>query len=224
MYSPIRTILSDDPLNLFQTEWCYNYHDAEKPHALSLARYPTPEEQHRFLKAYIQHQPFPSTPTPSTQTPIRTQDPSSSVSSFVLDSRAPPGQTVEDETRRDEATQSEVHRLMKEVRIWRVANSAQWVAWGIVQAKVPGMNETLKARRTAVSESASFPETIAEKNNSAAAVLGEEVEEEEEEEFDYLAYAQERALFFWGDVLQLGIVRREDLPAALLDEVKVLEY
>ena len=89
---------------------------------------------------------------------------------------------------------------------------------------MPGMNETLKARRTAVSESANFPETIAEKNNSAAAVLGEEVEEEEEEEFDYLAYAQERALFFWGDVLQLGIVRREDLPAALLDEVKVLEY
>ena len=28
---------------------------------------------------------------------------------------------------------------MDETRMWRLANTAQWVAWGIVQAKVPGM-------------------------------------------------------------------------------------
>lgn len=41
----------------------------------------------------------------------------------------------------------------------------------------------------------------------------QDVEEEEEDndddgEFDYLAYAQDRAIFFWGDALQLGIVKR----------------
>jgi len=52
----------------------------------------------------------------------------------------------------------------------------------------------------------------------------DETPEEEEEEFDYLGYAQERAMFFWGDVLQLGIVKREDLPKELLDNVKIVEF
>lgn len=56
---------------------------------------------------------------------------------------------------------------------------------------------------------------------------GQEQEEEESDdhgEFDYLAYAQDRALFFWGDALQLGIVKREDLPTPLLERIKLVEY
>lgn len=52
----------------------------------------------------------------------------------------------------------------------------------------------------------------------------EEEEEEEQEEFDYLAYAQHRAMFFWGDVLQLGFVKQEQLPATLLGKIKRVEY
>ncbi len=44
------------------------------------------------------------------------------------------------------------------------------------------------------------------------------------DEFDYLAYAQDRALFFWGDCLQLGLVKKEELPEALLARVKTLTY
>lgn len=42
--------------------------------------------------------------------------------------------------------------------------------------------------------------------------------------FDYLGYAQERALFFWGDILQLGLVQREELPAEVLRKVKIVPY
>ena len=42
--------------------------------------------------------------------------------------------------------------------------------------------------------------------------------------FDYLAYAQDRALFFWGDCLQLGLVKKEELPEDLLAKVKMLTY
>lgn len=175
---------------------------------------------------------------------------SSSISSFVLDSRAPPGQYGEDESRRDEALESEIQRLMHETRLWRLANSAQWVLWGIVQAKIPGMDEALEAQKNATptpaspktdSEPASTkhlhsdslsPETagLAENAHNKRPESREDVpdetpeEEEEEEEFDYLGYAQERAMFFWGDVLQLGIVKREDLPAELLEKAKVVEY
>ena len=41
------------------TEWCYNYHSPVKPYACNTDVYPTPEEQDRFVRAYVQHQtPF----------------------------------------------------------------------------------------------------------------------------------------------------------------------
>jgi len=48
--------------------------------------------------------------------------------------------------------------------------------------------------------------------------------EDKEDEFDYLAYAQDRALFFWGDVVGLGIVKKEDLPQDLVKKMKVVDH
>lgn len=224
------------------TEWCYDYHSS-KSYALNANRYPTPEEQHRFLKAYVQHRPpFPTRPSMSPLSGA-SHGPSSSISTFMLDSRAPMAQ-IEEEQRQDEAVESEVKKLMTETRLWRIANSAQWVAWGIVQAKVPGMDEALEAQKNSTSKSEDTvirapqahlgSDTLSQENREAGQDVHEkrpesreEVPEEgrdEAEEFDYLGYAQERAMFFWGDVLQLGIVRREDLPEPLLNKVKVVNY
>ena len=161
----------------------------------------------------------------------------------MLDSRAPPAQLVEEEKQRDEALESEISRLQKETRMWRVANSAQWVAWGIVQAKVPGMEEALNAGKKGAPECGERSSDSTGQRQVVRGPLdregmqsvdevhdprpesGEEVADEEgEEEFDYLGYAQERALLFWGDVLQMGIVKREELPEELLDRVKVVAY
>src|SRR5438067_13095567 len=62
----------------------------------------------------------------------------------MLDSRAPPTQPEptqydKEEEEREKAAEAEVQMLIKETRLWRISNSAQWVAWGIVQAKVPGL-------------------------------------------------------------------------------------
>lgn len=209
-------------------------------HALTEKNYPTPEEQHRFLKAYIQHQPpiQPSTssaeappastsPRTSTLTPTNSRGGSSSISSFILDSRSPPaaGSYAEEDRQRNEAIEAEIQRLRRETRLWRVACSAQWVAWGIVQAKVPGMNAALAAAR--VNHPSSLPEpalppsgTVTEDRSSD----DDDDDGEEEEHFDNLWYARDRVLLFWGDVLQLGIVTREELPADLLAEVKIIEY
>lgn len=224
------------------TEWCYDYHSS-KSYALNANRYPTPEEQHRFLKAYVQHRPpFQTRPSMSPLSGA-SHGPSSSISTFMLDSRAPMAQ-IEEEQRQDEAVESEVKKLMTETRLWRIANSAQWVAWGIVQAKVPGMDEALEAQKNSTPKSEDTvirapqadlgSDTLSQENREAGQDAHEkrpesreEVPEEgrdEAEEFDYLGYAQERAMFFWGDVLQLGIVRREDLPEPLLNKVKVVNY
>ena len=65
------------------------------------------------------------------------------ISSFMLDARTPGGQTSnyqEEEKKREEQLEKQVDRLMTETRLWRIANSAQWVAWGIVQANVPELD------------------------------------------------------------------------------------
>lgn len=146
----------------------------------------------------------------------------------MLDSRAPPAQIAEEERERDEATESEIARLMLEARIWRVANSAQWVAWGIVQAKIPQMHHLTPpppppAQNTLDSDPLS-PETAALAQDAHDKRPEEGGDEPEEEEFDYLGYAQERAMFFWGDVVQLGLVRREELPEGVRGRIKVVEY
>ncbi|KAL8715514.1 MAG: hypothetical protein Q9220_000850 [cf. Caloplaca sp. 1 TL-2023] len=214
------------------TEWCYNYHIA-RPHALNQRLYPTVDEQHRFLKAYVQHQPFrPSLSRQGSSTSIRPVL-SHSISSFVLDSRAPPAQLAEDEKRREEMTESEIQRLMLEARMWRPANSAQWVAWGIVQAKVPGMGGSGKSsddEETSTGVPDSDPLSL--DMEKAAKDLKDKRPEEgtstedgnEEDEFDYLGYSRERAMLFWGDMLQLGLVGEEELPAELGSRVKIVEY
>lgn len=145
---------------------------------------------------------------------------------------------------------------MKEARLWRLANSAQWVAWGIVQAKVPELgdpqvapspDELSPALMTPTSDASpsmtSLPldqpsEEAQQKHESqshdkrpegllAEALLsGQNIDgvADEDEEFDYLGYAQERAMFFWGDVVTLGLVKKEELPEGLRERLKVVHY
>ncbi|KAF2816460.1 kinase-like protein [Mytilinidion resinicola] len=239
------------------TEWCYNYHDATAPHLCNTKHYPTIEEQHRFIRSYLLHNPTfkgpsaassqPPTPsldpgTPSVRpsnpggTPtasLATAAPSSSISAFMLDSRAPPTSYAESEEKSEKDTEAEIQRLMAETRLWRLANSAQWVAWGIVQAKVPGLpdwDDEGKAKggeeADASPEGKLLESALLEVKEAAKKEAEEGDKEEEEEEFDYLAYAQDRAWFFWGDVVKLGLVRVEELPEGVREmaKEKMVEY
>ncbi|KAL5328340.1 hypothetical protein ACEPPN_001839 [Leptodophora sp. 'Broadleaf-Isolate-01'] len=211
------------------TEWCYNYHDATKAWACNTQCYPTLEQQMTFIRSYLNHRPQ-FNPRASATPKMHPLESSSrnSISDFYLDSRTPAGSTVdlqssnynEEEAKREQETERQVQELLKEVRIWRVANSAQWVAWGIVQAVVPGLedNQSEISKEEASSESIVSEAQETKENGDKAS------EADEEEEFDYLAYAQDRAMFFWGDVISLGIVDKAELPEELLKKVKIVEY
>ncbi|KJZ69355.1 hypothetical protein HIM_11256 [Hirsutella minnesotensis 3608] len=202
------------------TEWAYNYHDPVMSFACNVERYPSIEEQKRFIKAYVDHRPqFPtasSTPrvrpadagssssSSNANTPAQlTSQSSSSIIDFMLDARAPPGGWGAAEREREERSNQQVRELMDETRLWRPANSVFWVAWGIIQATVPGLDANKEP----------LPEAEALKAELEVGVG----------EFDYLSYAQDRALFFWGDIVQMGLVRREDLPEGLRNRIKVID-
>lgn len=50
--------------------------------------------------------------------------------------------------------------------------------------------------------------------------------EDEEDDFDYLAYANDRALFFFADLLALKLIDESEFPADILESIKtrILEY
>ncbi|KAF2683630.1 kinase-like protein [Lentithecium fluviatile CBS 122367] len=253
------------------TEWTYNYHDPEFPYKCNTNYYPTLEEQHRFIRAYLTHNPAfkapggaasnPPTPhlgplhTSGSSTALAACAAPTTISAFMLDSRAPPGEKYsyqEQEAQAERKIEVEARRLMAETRLWRLANSVQWVAWGIVQAHVPGLpdaDDDDDKKKAETAEKAAEPESASKEMRNEAAVEAEEDKNDvsekdgeeggadpeggvadngesqaEEEEFDYLGYAQERAMFVWGDAIRLGIIKVEDLPEDVRKRVKIVEY
>ena len=168
---------------------------------------------------------------------------------FMLDARTPGGGHLSDydaeERAREKVQQKEIEELLRETRLWRIANSAQWVAWGIVQAKVPELDEPRKRsvagamldkvksaigpRSDPLDEEAKARQEEAKHDRPEGREQEEahkegDSTEEEEEDFNYLAYAQERAMFFWGDCVLMGIVKEEDLPEAVRPHIKYVKY
>lgn len=200
--------------------------------------YPTPEEQDRFIRAYVRHRPEYNISTPKL-TPqnsfVESKEPESikrsttSISDFMLDARTPSQSNLlaKENDAQKTAEDAEVKRLMDETRMWRLANTAQWVAWGIVQAKVPGMPLFDGSAQTSESEGETPEKLLGERADQYKELVKEQQGEEpveEDEEFDYLGYAQHRALFFWGDALQMGFVKPEDLSDETREKIKMVEY
>ncbi|KAJ9661911.1 hypothetical protein H2198_001663 [Neophaeococcomyces mojaviensis] len=228
------------------TEWCYDYHHPEHNYACNTKQYPTPDEQKRFLRAYVMHRPqfAPS----ASSTPLFEGREKTNIPNFMLDARAPGSGYASDydtdERAWEKAQEQEIQDLLQETRLWRIANSAQWVAWGIVQAKVPELDELPKKSvagavvdkvlKSIHVKSDPLDEDVKDKQEAAAADRPEGREQEEahhegaddedEDAFDYLAYAQERAMFFWGDCVLMGIVKESDLPEAMRPHIKYVKY
>lgn len=200
------------------SEWTYNYHDPARPYACDTTKYPTPDQQRHFIKAYVDHRPqFPYMESSSsgkddsgTGTPAQQQQTSTanSIVEFMLDARVPPGGWKEEERRREEAAEERVRQLMEETRLWRTANSAQWVAWGIVQAKVPGLNG----------------ESAVPNGRDSGGECSSSEDDADADHFDYLSYAQDRAYFFLGDCVSLGLVKPEELGEDVRKRIKIVDY
>jgi len=151
---------------------------------------------------------------------------------------------AEKEEMQEEAVRREIERLRWETRAWRGLNSAQWIMWGIVQATIPGLPDFahLKSPYLRAKEK-NEPEEDLDKTPTVKAELessdgsqreaaggrevstkDEQVDEEDEDSFDYLSYAYSRAQFFWGDVIGLGIMDRDELPDDVRERAVVLDY
>jgi choline kinase len=182
----------------------------------------------------------PSLPETPGLNPTTSSLSTSLISNFMLDTRFPKDSSIEKaDEEYDRAVEKEVARLIHESQIWRLANSAQWVMWGVMQAKIEGLPDFDDERQTAsvaAGKLISLPEDavlgsnplgpeeqkMAEDIKEKKPDLVEEVDAGEGDEFDYLAYTFERAMFFWGDAVELGLVKLEGLPADVKDNIKLV--
>jgi choline kinase len=120
----------------------------------------------------------------------------------------------------DQSVKLEVERLRREARAWRGFNSAQWVLWGIVQAKVP----THLQPKELDAEASNVTEDTKTTQEAVGLVAEEEQQEDDEDGFDYLGYSRERAAFFWGDILSLGIMSEKELPEQVGKTARIVDY
>lgn len=125
----------------------------------------------------------------------------------------------------EDELEASVRDLMRQTRMWRVMNSAQWVAWGIVQAKVPGMEEGI-AEMNAVLHNGFHGNGHEPDKKDEFKKPPVDSDIDEEDGFDYLAYAQDRALFFWSDLLALNLVNPDELPAPMVEHIRarIVDY
>jgi choline kinase len=200
------------------------------------------------------------------------------IAGFVTDMRTPVGFAAkeapvaasadfareEEEEERQREIQKEVDYLLWETGLWRLANSALWIMWGVMQAKIPGLPVELGGQEYSESpqlKELQLPDSgfvdgdtdlvkaqdvgqrleaseqgvgngMADAGGVGAEGLVQDVKDmvpeggigAEENDFDYLGYSRERAMFFWGDAVKLGIVKMEELPEDLRKEIKIVEY
>jgi len=217
-----------------------NYHDPVSPHFMHHTKFPTSQEQRNFLRAYVEHSLTPSFTAKSVSTTGASSEPStpppshlpwearssSSMPSFILDARTPGASYKEEEANRERGIAEEVDRLEGDAKAWRAASHAMWCAWGIVQAKIPGsdieamINGEQHGIGRPMSKEAKAAATVA----SGDGRLGDEEGGEAEDEFDYLGYAQQRALLFWGDMLALGVMTPEEVGEEVVEKAKVIAW
>lgn len=226
------------------TEWCYDYYNELKPYTIDSDRYPTLDEQDRFVRAYVRHRSHSDFEMRSSSAQIAGRLPSTTYrASFnVLDAtdmrvlNYPSSSSTTINPSESAVEDTEVRRLIRETRLWRVANSAQWIAWALVQAKIPGIpesNESFASIRPEQHEPGrgsgshevyiGCPEMFdntAKSHTSKSRTMAEE--EHQNGEFDYLSYAQQRSLLFWGDLMQMGLVEADRLPDDLRSKVKIV--
>lgn len=153
----------------------------------------------------------------------------------MLDNRTPKDAPIEkQDEEHDRAVEKEVARLVHESQIWRLANSAQWVMWGVMQAKIEGLpdfDDETQTASVAAGQLTKIPEDPVMLSDGME--VGEQIPEckkstpaedskDEDEEFDYLAYTFERAMFFWGDAVELGLVKLEELPKDAQENIKLV--
>ncbi|CAN6609415.1 choline kinase [Trichomonascus vanleenenianus] len=111
----------------------------------------------------------------------------------------------------DEVITRQTEFLLRQTLHWRAAVSANWCIWGIVQAVIDETEEMKEREEKDEEQGYRFSDNTSDKSPT----LEEPEVVDEGDEFDYLAYATEKAQLFWTDMINLGLINESDYKGVL---------
>ncbi|KAG7861555.1 hypothetical protein KL919_002289 [Ogataea angusta] len=196
-------------------EWMANYHAIDS-YKLRVHRYPTREERINFLNTYINYVPGSSTPNLVPQ-PGRSR--SSGTPAFLTQRSSSVVNLKESEL------PARVVELYNETIIWRATNSIFWALWGVItKGSISGEKPAhLKATYETGPNGEVYRVTIEDDIDLDDEAAVEEIGDDNDDNFDYLHYSLEKVGMVMGDLIQLGLVAKEELDPRFHSQIKYLD-
>lgn len=179
-------------------EWMANYHNPEESYFLNADGFPSKIEQLNLIKAYVEYDfQFPSS---------------------NLKLKYEPNLNLISPT---ELIQFEIKKLFNECVLWRATVQIYWCIWGLIQNGPMKKEIDELVGETVEEQGIDSTYTITTGLNTLE--LKENAIEDEitssDDDFNYLKYAHQKASLAMGDLIQLGLVDKNEL----VGEVKYLD-
>lgn len=189
-------------------EWMGDYHHPEKSYHIFEERYPTRLEKLNLIKSYVEYE---------------FQFPSSNLK-FNFDKDVTQASAAE-------LIQFEIKKLYNECIFWRTTVHIYWCFWGLIQNgplknTSPSHGQTSEKVIDSTYSITIGAEKLKLEENAIDGDSNDEGEEEvvsTDDDFDYLKYAQQKSGLAMGDLLEYGLLAKEDIAQDYLNKIKHLD-
>lgn len=185
-------------------EWMSDYYHPEKSYYIFDENFPKKEEQLNLISSYVEYE-----------------------------FRHPTTRLVNEIERPDNILEYETKKLYNECVFWRPTVSVYWFLWGMIQnGQYKPKNTTLSPANTNMPTSAddigvdstyNFISSQLESTHLDENVVVEDEITSSDDDFDYLKYSQQKLLLFFGDLIGLGVLEKEDVAEKYWDQIKHLD-
>ncbi|ODV88014.1 hypothetical protein CANARDRAFT_26179 [[Candida] arabinofermentans NRRL YB-2248] len=201
------------------SEWMSNYHHPTMTHLINYKLYPTKEERLNLLNTYVNYVPGSHTP--------RMLPRVGSSTTVITELSLTNARTASVVTLMDSDLPEKVVRLYNECIYWRACNSIFWGLWGVI---------TRGSIKTGVAPSEMKDIIEVGPNGETYRVIStndDEVDMEDDDDeinedvdddsFDYLGYSEQKNMLVIGDLIQLGLLIKENVDEEILKKAIYLD-
>lgn len=186
-----------DIVNQF-SEWMSDYFHETEPWHVFHENYPNQLQILNFLKSYIEYE---------------FQFPSSNLKVEQPESLKPA-----------ELIQYEIKKLYNECIYWRPNVQIYWFLWGLIQNGIP-KNSVESPKETSLPgiNGEEYTVTVNLEDHDDEHPEDDDALKNASDDFDYLKYANEKINLVLGDLIQLGIISKEEIDEKYWKDIKYLD-
>ncbi|KAG0678655.1 hypothetical protein C6P40_000310 [Pichia californica] len=206
------------------SEWMYDYHDLNFNYKTDETKYPSVEERLNYLNSYIQYIPGSTTPNLIPQS-ANSNNSSSSISSHppsLNKSRSVVSIKLSD-------LPSNVTHLYNETIYWRSTSSIFWALWAVIsKGSISLQKNNLESKDLNDFKSGPNGEQYKVINDNINDTVEDDSDEEFskptlDDEFDHLQYALGKIGIFIGDMIQFGLLNKDQIDLDKQINIKYLD-